>query len=554
MVNCFKFINEILLKKKKLCLRNGIFEKRKHLYSIKIIDKLKNKDVKIYDDSIKKKKKIEKEKDKLESEENNLMNTKNDLYEVNKNKSIFYESERIIKCVGGNGGDGAISFRKYKRKVFGKLGLPNGGKGGNGGSIYLCYSNIERQKKKSKKVNDENRHIYINNLNELPCVLSATSGEKGKSNQLRGKNGSNIFIYLNKICHIYKLFSDADSNNSNNLNVHEKISNNNSENDNNKNKELNNCNNLDNDLIRRNFAQEVRNDLNKKELMNNNLIKNKLNEIAINYNSNYEENVYNILKKNDPVYIKRNNHILKEIVSLDKKITKEIYMGFLNEDNDCILLSRGGIGGRGNNMKNTFSYEKGEKGETSFIKILYKCISDICFIGYSQSGKSTLLSLITHKICTVNNLYILKKIYFKDNFQISVADFFNYNDNLQKRKNTENIPYFRINQNLFNYLELTHLIVIVLDFKHNLSTQFYNIRQELKQKDERIYKKPFIVVINKCDINFKENIMKAEESYNEIKMYDSNVSIFFISAKYAIGINEFVSCLRYSIQKLKQKI
>ncbi|CRG93658.1 GTP-binding protein, putative [Plasmodium gallinaceum] len=553
MVNFFKSINEILLKKNNLRLRNSIFEKKKHFYSIKIVDTLKNKNVKVYDDLIKKKKKVEKEKDKLKKEESNLMNTKNDLYELNKNKTIFYESERIIKCVSGNGGDGTISFKKYKRKVFGVLGLPNGGKGGNGGSIYLCYLNIDRQKKKSKKANknDLNKHLYINNLNELPCVLSATNGEKGKSNQLRGKCGSNIFIYLNKICHVYKLFPDTDDNSNVNSSKKESL-NNHSENDISENKELNNHNTFDNDRISGKIIQRLNSSMNKESMNNNNLIKKNLNESAINYSSNYEENVYNILKKNDPVYIKRNNHILKEIMNFDKKITKEIYLGLLNENNDCILLSRGGVGGKGNNMKDTFSYEKGEKGETSYIKIVCKCISDICFIGYSKSGKSTLLSLITHKIYTVNNLYILKKIYFKDNFQISVADFFNCNDDLRKNKNEENISTFYINQNLFKYLELTHLIVIVLDFNHNLITQFYNIREEMK-KDEKIYRKPYIVVINKCDINFKENIKKAEDSFNEIKTYDNNVSIFFISAKYAIGINEFVSCLRNFIQKLKQK-
>ncbi|KYO00956.1 GTP-binding protein, putative [Plasmodium reichenowi] len=605
MINSLKYINEILLKKQ---LKSRHIFKKSLLnyssYSITIVDRLENTKIKkVYGKVSKKERAQEKEKGNISEEADNPLIKRNfDLYKENKEKSIFYESERIIKCTSGSGGNGHMSFKKYKRKVFGSLGIPNGGKGGNGGSIYICYTNgKENIKKKSKRnkiqtaYSNKDKYIYINNLNELSTSLCATDGENGKANQLRGRNGKSIFIYLNKICHVYELFSDdkdinncddninnCDDNINNcddNINNCDDNINNCDDNINNCDDNINNCddniNNCDDNINNcddniNNCDDNINNfDDNINNFDDNNINCNTFNDVLkkndwhikkeYNYFSNYEKNVYNVLKKNDPVYIKRNNHILKEIMHIDKKVRKQRFIGILSENNNCILLAKGGEGGKGNNMNNTFSYENGKKGQVTYIKIVYKCISDICIIGYEQSGKSSILSLITQKIETANNLYILKKIYFADMYQISVADFFNNDKQIKEDKSVrlneenKNMPSFHINENIFSFLGLTHLLVIVLDMSYDLIRQFKTIRNQLKRKDEQIYRKPYIVVINKCDVNFKEKIKDTEKAYNEIKMYDNDdVPIFFLSAKYGIGINEFVNCLRSSIIKLKK--
>ncbi|KOB59913.1 hypothetical protein PFHG_01676 [Plasmodium falciparum HB3] len=584
MINSLKYINEILLKKQ--LKSRHIFKKgllNYSSYSITIVDRLENTKIKkVYGKVSKKERAQEKEKGNISEEADNPLIKRNfDLYKENKEKSIFYESERIIKCTSGSGGNGHMSFKKYKRKVFGSLGIPNGGKGGNGGSIYICYTNgKDNIKKKSKRnkiqtaYSNKDKYIYINNLNELSTSLYATDGENGKANQLRGRNGKSIFIYLNKICHVYELFSDdKDINNcDDNINMCDDNNNNCDDNNNNCDDNINNCedniNNCEDNI--NNCDDNINNcDDNINNRDDNNINCNTFNDVLkkndchikkeYNYFSNYEKNVYNVLKKNDPVYIKRNNHILKEIMNIDKKVRKQRFIGILSENNNCILLAKGGEGGKGNNMNNTFSYENGKKGQVTYIKIVYKCISDICIIGYEQSGKSSILSLITQKIETANNLYILKKIYFADMYQISVADFFNNDKQIKEDKSVrlneenKNMPSFYINENIFGFLGLTHLLVIVLDMSYDLIRQFKTIRNQLKRKDEQIYRKPYIVVINKCDVNFKEKIKDTEKAYNEIKMYDNDdVPIFFLSAKYGIGINEFVNGLRSSIIKLKK--
>ncbi|ETW50614.1 hypothetical protein PFMALIP_01342, partial [Plasmodium falciparum MaliPS096_E11] len=479
MINSLKYINEILLKKQ--LKSRHIFKKgllNYSSYSITIVDRLENTKIKkVYGKVSKKERAQEKEKGNISEEADNPLIKRNfDLYKENKEKSIFYESERIIKCTSGSGGNGHMSFKKYKRKVFGSLGIPNGGKGGNGGSIYICYTNgKDNIKKKSKRnkiqtaYSNKDKYIYINNLNELSTSLYATDGENGKANQLRGRNGKSIFIYLNKICHdeqIYRkpyivVINKCD------VNFKEKIKD--------TEKAYNEIKMYDNDDVPIFF-------LSAKYGIGINEFVNGLRSSIIKLKKNGTSNVYNVLKKNDPVYIKRNNHILKEIMNIDKKVRKQRFIGILSENNNCILLAKGGEGGKGNNMNNTFSYENGKKGQVTYIKIVYKCISDICIIGYEQSGKSSILSLITQKIETANNLYILKKIYFADMYQISVADFFNNDKQIKEDKSVrlneenKNMPSFYINENIFGFLGLTHLLVIVLDMSYDLIRQFKTIR------------------------------------------------------------------------------
>ncbi|KJP88941.1 hypothetical protein AK88_01435 [Plasmodium fragile] len=544
----------------------------RRLYSIKIVDKVTKKSVKIYEHSLfgrnGKGKKFNEScphddgestfptDEGCTSVQNQrgapIVGVKSDVCKVARGKtSIFYESERIIKCESGAGGDGAISFKKFKRKVLGSMGIPNGGKGGNGGNVYLCYWDPKGggPLATKRKRRGEDKHVYVNNLAELPCVISATNGSKGKANQLRGKNGMSVFLHFNKMCHVYRLFPRGQEEEgtcggvADSKCTHEPLH------------------------MLRGHRYDTRGtplgDEQRDVLMvgtNNQLPTPHVKEHHDNlltYKSQYEDKVYKVIKKEDPVYVKKNMHILKQLIRMDKEVGREIYIGMLSPNNNSLLLSKGGEGGKGNNMKDTYTYGKGAKGTTSYIKIVYSCISDTCFLGFAGSGKSTLLSLIAPKIHTVNNLYVLKKIFFKDNFQVSVADF--SGDCTEDGRGisdgsliAEQIPPFRISSNVAQHLELVHLFVIVLDMHRELMPQFRAIREELCCKDERLFHKPYIVVINKCDVHFTEKIKRAEEAYRDIKAYGGeDVPVFFISAKYAMGIDKFVTHLRTCVQKLK---
>jgi GTP-binding protein len=83
------------------------------------------------------------------------------------------EAEITVKA--GNGGNGAVSFRREK---FIPLGGPDGGDGGNGGSVWLEA--------------DENLNTLVDFRHERS--FKAQRGENGMGRQMYGKGGEDITI------------------------------------------------------------------------------------------------------------------------------------------------------------------------------------------------------------------------------------------------------------------------------------------------------------------------------------------------------------------------
>lgn len=77
-------------------------------------------------------------------------------------------------------------------------------------------------------------------------------------------------------------------------------------------------------------------------------------------------------------------------------------LGEILSNNDKILVAKGGKGGRGNSNFLSNKYrapqvaERGEPGEKVKITLVLKSIVDVAILGFPNSGKSTLLSLITN--------------------------------------------------------------------------------------------------------------------------------------------------------------
>ena len=86
-----------------------------------------------------------------------------------------FVDEATIYVIAGDGGTGAVSFRREK---FIPFGGPDGGDGGDGGSVYL--------------VGDHD----INTLADFRHVrtYTAESGKRGSGQQMTGKGGDELFI------------------------------------------------------------------------------------------------------------------------------------------------------------------------------------------------------------------------------------------------------------------------------------------------------------------------------------------------------------------------
>ena len=86
-----------------------------------------------------------------------------------------FVDEAVISLFAGNGGNGAVSFRREK---FIPLGGPDGGDGGTGGRVWL--------------VADENLNTLVDFRHQR--IFKAQRGENGMGAQRYGKGGEDIVI------------------------------------------------------------------------------------------------------------------------------------------------------------------------------------------------------------------------------------------------------------------------------------------------------------------------------------------------------------------------
>ncbi|XP_060913908.1 mitochondrial ribosome-associated GTPase 2 [Labrus mixtus] len=86
-----------------------------------------------------------------------------------------FKDHRCVKLVAGSGGRGACSFHSEPRKEWGG---PDGGNGGDGGSIVIKADRV------------------VKSLARVVPVYRAEHGQSGGSKNCYGKNGSPTYIYV----------------------------------------------------------------------------------------------------------------------------------------------------------------------------------------------------------------------------------------------------------------------------------------------------------------------------------------------------------------------
>ncbi|KAK6047312.1 Obg family GTPase CgtA [Cooperia oncophora] len=88
-------------------------------------------------------------------------------------KAGTFVDYRRVRCIGGNGGDGMVSFFRGYRKPFGG---PDGGDGGNGGHVLFKAS------------------LHAKDLSHLRSIEKARNGEFGGSKSCHGKSADHLEI------------------------------------------------------------------------------------------------------------------------------------------------------------------------------------------------------------------------------------------------------------------------------------------------------------------------------------------------------------------------
>jgi len=208
------------------------------------------------------------------------------------------------------------------------------------------------------------------------------------------------------------------------------------------------------------------------------------------------------------------------------------------------VIAKGGRGGRGNSAFKTqtntcpdFS-EKGEEGERKNLKVEVKMLADVGLVGLPSVGKSTIISCVSkskpkiaaYHFTTLNpNLGVVKA---SDGRSFVMADLPGLIEGASLGEG--------LGDKFLRHIERTRVICHVVDMSGSEMRDPYDdfvlINKELEAFNEKLMKKPMIVVANKMDIE------GAKENLEEFKK-KVDCEIFEVSAATNTGLQAVVDRL-----------
>ena len=229
------------------------------------------------------------------------------------------------------------------------------------------------------------------------------------------------------------------------------------------------------------------------------------------------------------------------------KIICDVY-----EDEEKILLLKGGRGGKGNVRFTTARRhapnfaQKGEKTLAHTLVLEMKVIADVGLVGFPNVGKSTLLSKISaakpkiadyHFTTLSPNLGVVR-VYEKS---FVAADIPGLIEGAAQGAG--------LGHDFLRHIERTRLICHVVDISgmegRDPLDDFEKINAELKEYSKKLASLPQIVALNKCDcFGAEENLKRFQ------KKYGKKLPLFPITAVRGEGTEELIVALMEKLETL----
>ncbi len=218
----------------------------------------------------------------------------------------------------------------------------------------------------------------------------------------------------------------------------------------------------------------------------------------------------------------------------------------LSKKDDQEIIAKGGRGGRGNTAFKTQTNtapdysENGEEGEKRNLKVEVKMLADVGLVGLPSVGKSTIISMVSrskpkiaayHFTTLTPNLGVVKA---SDGRSFVMADLPGLIEGASEGEG--------LGDKFLKHIERTKVIAHVLDMSASEMRDPYEdyilINKELEAFNEKLIKKPQIIVANKMDLpNAKEELEKFRQRLGK------NIEIYEVSAATNTGLQKVIDRL-----------
>jgi len=219
-----------------------------------------------------------------------------------------------------------------------------------------------------------------------------------------------------------------------------------------------------------------------------------------------------------------------------KKDNEEKVLEIIKNNEEKILLE-GGIGGLGNhNFKSSTNQspkysQPGKNGMEQWITLELKVLADVGIVGFPNSGKSTLLSVVSkakpkigdYPFTTIKpNLGVVP---YKEDKSFILADIPGIIEGASKGKG--------LGLRFLRHIERNSILLFLIPINStNITKEFNLLLKELKNYNKELLDKERVLAVSKSDL--------VEKSELEIKLKKINIDIpkIFISSINYFGIEE----------------
>ncbi len=231
-------------------------------------------------------------------------------------------------------------------------------------------------------------------------------------------------------------------------------------------------------------------------------------------------------------------------------LSNEILFDF-TEAGQNEVICKGGRGGKGNNHFKSPTNQapnictKGTPGETREIELELKLIADIGLIGMPNAGKSSLMEKMTHLEVKIGAYPFttlhpnLSYIQYEDSSRLLIADIPGIIEGAHEDRG--------LGFEFLKHIERCSALIYVIDASgmegRDPISDFEVLQNELKTYREDLLEKPFLIALNKIDI--EDSLLYLEP----FKEKYGHLSLFEISALTGQGLSSLTEKMR-SFQKI----
>jgi GTP-binding protein len=236
-----------------------------------------------------------------------------------------------------------------------------------------------------------------------------------------------------------------------------------------------------------------------------------------------------------------------------KRNDEEELVADLQDKGKKLQVAKGGRGGKGNvhyataTRKAPEIFQPGEEGEQHDITLKMRLMTDVCIIGHPNSGKSTLLSVVSAAHPQVADYPFTTKAPV-----LGTVD-----DGVQKYIWAELPAIVKgasqgkgFGNGFLVHAERAAVLVYLLDaVSPGVAEEFGRLKEEIKAFDLQLAEKSSIIAINKTDLIEDAVELAAIKG----KLEETGLPVYEISAALNTGVSELISAVHKLVSEHKKR-